>query len=562
MGRNPKYPSGVVNGRLVAPAAVAEPAAALPPGLPGLPAETMPRDPSTLAPVPTIDGLTGIVFLHGHAVGMYLHLVLYLTWAWDRGRPNPVGPPSFVGRRRPEAVALMAKLIDTYFPARPEWRVAMTAAWKSDDGWRKGVDLFSMPADDGAFADVAAAVATAVGAGARGAGDVGPYANLKSGVWAKSAALQRELAGRHPGLWATLAAAMAVDAHAALGYLVMLVKRADLAAARRVGMNMVSGGSILAGPNPTPGVAGVSGKLTNHGLKKAEMAAAILNATAAVIGLNANPEWLWGVLGTAAAMLREHLSAQPHAVITTFLGPGGARRLHDAGVAVDPRRRNRTAAVYPPTAPPDDRALGPVGLLLKRLPGNQTLVTSREGLEAMRLLKTQGLEVAVKLALPAPGAPTLTALTTGPLRAAVTVAATPADPVPVGALAWLRARGVSRLTVVARLAEAGAVGGIVGAALRAPLPNVTVDRTAVTGVIALNDQSTPAEYAALEKVAGRIASNPSSRGPFNRDVAGALAAAAAALGHPAWVPPDPANYDALCTAATDLPPTKRRKISE
>ena len=47
-----------------------------------------------------------------------------------------------------------------------------------------------------------------------------------------------------------------------------------------------------------------------------------------------------------------------------------------------------------------------------------------------------------------------------------------------------------------------------------------------------------------------------------RDVAGALAAAAAALGHPAWVPPDPANYDALCTAATDLPPTKRRKISE
>jgi hypothetical protein len=571
MVKNPTYPTGIINGHVVAPARAVPAAAEPPPVWPGLRAVTTPRDRDTLAPMPTIDGLTGIVFFHGHPLGMYLHMVQFLTWAWDRSQPNPVGPPSF-SSRSDKTIALMKVLRETYFPTRPEWREAMAAAWQSDDGWRKGVDLFSMPADDSPYADVASAVATAVAAGTRCAGDPEPYARYVghkrgAGVWAKRKWLETELAGRYPALWAVIKSAMAVDAHAALGYLVMLVKRpagtdADRDTARRAGMAIASGGSILAGPNPTPGVSGVSGKLSNCGLKKAQMAAALLNATAAVIGLHAEPGWLWGVLGTAAAMLREHLSNQPHAVIKTFLGKGGARRLHDVGVAVDPRRRNRTDAVYPPSAPPPGRALGPVALLLKALPGNRTVVTTREALAGVRLLKEQELEVAVKLALAAPAEPTLTALTTGPLCAAITVTATVADPVPMGALAWLRARGVTHLTVAVRLAEAGAVGGVVGVALRAVLPNVTVDRTGVTGVIALNDQGTPAEVAALGTVVGRIASNPQARGPFNAELAASLAAAATALGHQAQPPVDPAILDALCTAASDLPPAKRAKTSQ
>ena len=572
MHHNPHWATGAIKGRfgvrVVSPNGVA--VGEIPGELPaGLRLETTPRDPTTGAPLRTVDGLTGLAMVNGRVAGMYLHQLLYLTWAWDRCQPGPLGPEKFTSRK-PKSAAAMRAVASHYFPDAA-LRLPMLEAWLSPDGWRKGVHLASVPRHGrgGALDDVATAVAR-VGdpeVEPRSA-ELAPFtqyvheprqrpnpidpAGLPAVVWALTATIRVALENRHPGLWAVVESALRIDAFAALGHLVAMRLPAggDAAAARAVGMAIAASGSVLAGPNPTPGVGGVSNKIRFGALTKAGMGAELVNAIAAVVGLRADPAELWGVLAAAAATVQQHLSPQPHAVMR-WLGNGAARRMHVDGVVAGPKR-NRTHAVYPPGP---GRPLGPVVHMLAS--DGAHLFTTPAAVAGAALLVGGDLEVTIELG--GGGAP-LAELRPGPVGSAVRLAATVAAPVPFGALAWLHRWGARRLTIGVPVAEIGAVGGLAWHAIRRPLPNIAVDRSELVAgqVVGLHGRVSAAEYAALK---GPVGLMTAGSGALRRVVVEAFEAAAEALGHRR---PDPAPpLDALLAAgraALAPPSTKRRRL--
>ena len=567
MHGNPLWPTGVIRGpsgpRVVSPSGVAvgEAPGRLPPGLRP---ETTPRDPKTGLPIRTVDGLTGLVMVNGRVAGMYLHQLLYLTWAWDQCLAGPLGPARFVSRA-PKAVIAMRQMAEHYFPDAA-LRLPMLDAWTATDQWRKCVCLGSVPAHGraGDLDEVATAVArvTQPEVEARSA-NLAPFAQYAHEpkqlanpldplgrpvvVWARTTDIRKALCGAHPGLWGVVASALQIDAFAALGHLVAMRPYEDVEAARAVGMGIAAGGALLAAPNPTAGVGGVSVKIAFRALTKAALASELLNAIAAVIGLRSEARGLWAVLAPAAAAIQQHLSVQPHPIMR-WLGGGAARRMHSDGVAAGPKRI-RTHAVYPPGG---GRAIGPVAYMLGP-GGGAHLFTTPSAMTGIALLKSGELEVTVELG---GAAPLLTALRPGPLASAVRIGATVDAPVPIGALAWLHRWGARRLTVAVPVAEVGAVGGLVWHAIRRPLPNVAIDRADLVAgqVVGLHNRVSAAEYAALK---GPVALLTPGSGVLRRAVVAAFEEAATALGH--RLPAPPAPLDALLVI-DDSPPAKRARI--